>query len=82
VDANEPLETALLSGFFGFLLESEYVLVESYLSMSSISVPSGSSMKAINDPVGPSLKGSSVIVMFLLRRVEMVFSMSLISKAR
>lgn len=53
-----------------------------FVSISSISVPSGSSMKAISGPVGLSLKGSSVIVTFSRRSVVMVWFMSLISKAR
>ena len=52
-----------------------------FLSISSIRVPSGSSTKANKDPVGPSLKGSSVIVTFSLRSLDMVLFMSLISKA-
>lgn len=53
-----------------------------FVSISSISVPSGSSMNAMSEPVGLSLKGSSVIVTFSLRSVLMVLFMSLISKAR
>ena len=53
-----------------------------FLSISSISVPSGSSMNAINGPFGPSLKGSSVIVTLFLRIVVMVFSMFSTSNAR
>ncbi len=46
-----------------------------FLSISSISVPSGSSMKAMVGPPGLRVYGSSVIVTLFFRSVSMVFWM-------
>ena len=46
-----------------------------FLSISSISVPSGSSMKAMVGPSGLRVYGSSVIVTLFFRSVSMVFCM-------